>query len=484
MKKLFLFIGAISLLASSCTKNEPNNHSVIKGKINYECNKIKFEWFKVHSAEIKPKTYFAAVDSLGNFEVDIPIQQFSKGVMNINNKEYDLVITPNDQLVISITKDSIIYSGKGAKKNQFLYQLSKQKMSSKLDVIMSWYTKKLEFNNFFTMIEEYANTRKAEFEKFSASHTLEKEFIEYFDIETQLEYVDLYKQAAIIYSRKNRLPLNSLKIPAEFKKQYSIKGLADDKYLVCSNYLHILDGMIKSNVKKIIANNSLLNKDSVSLSVIMDSLSGRTREHFLVQKIYYNFSIYNKYDSLLLSAFNTIKSVKNCINVVETELTNFNNKKAMIGAPLHDKFLKTVLSDTANMRTTISEVLAKNKGKVIYIDIWSLACGPCRVAMPFSKKLKDKLKDYPIEFVYLTVDKHSAGLWNQIFKVSQTKHNHYRFEKGFQSELHKLLNIIAVPTYMLIDKEGKLVSYNEERPYNNMGQINSDLESKLIDLAS
>ena len=484
MKKLILLFGTITLFITSCTQKGQNNQTIIKGKIDYACQEIKFEWFKLHSAEINPKAYFATVDSLGNFEVEIPIQQLSKGVMNINNQEHDLVLIPNDQLVISISKDSITYSGRGSEKNEFLYNLSKHEMSSKLDIMMSWYTKKHEFHDFFTMIEAYTKMRNIEFEKFNASHSLEKEFIAYFNIETQLESVDLYQQSALAYSRKNRVSIDSLKIPAEFKKQYSIKGLLNDKYLVSSDYLSIIGGMVRSNVKKMMINNKDVNKDSVLLSVIMDSLSGKTREHLLVEKIYYDLSIDNKCDSSFISAFNTIKSDKNCIDVIESELINFNNKKAMIGAPLHAKILETVLADTSNIKTTISEVLAKNKGKVVYIDIWSLSCGPCRMAMPFSKKLKDKLKDYPIEFVYLTVDNYSDKLWREVFEVSQTKNNHYRFEKGFDSELHKLLNIMIVPTYILIDKEGKLVSYDEERPNNNKGQINSDLKSKLIDLAS
>ncbi|MRT94577.1 TlpA disulfide reductase family protein [Ancylomarina sp. 16SWW S1-10-2] len=484
MKKLLLFIGTIALLASSCTKKEQSNHTIIKGKIDYACNEIKFEWFKVHSAEMNPKTYFAAVDSLGNFEVNIPIQQLSKGVMNINNQRQDLVLIPNDQLVISISRDSITFSGKGSAKNEFLFNLSKHKTSSKLDIMMSWYTKKLEFNDFFTMIEAYANTREIEIKKFNATHSLEKEFVEYFNIETYLESVDLYEKSAIAYSRKNHTPIDSLKIPLEFKKQYSIKGLINDKYLVSSNYLDIIGDLVRTEVKKMMDNNNSLNKDSVLLSVVMDSLSGKTREHLLVQKIYYDLSIENKYDSLLVSAFNTIKSDKNCINIVDTELTNFNQKKAMIGAPLHAEFLETALADTSNIKTTLAEVLAKNKGKVIYIDTWSLNCGPCRMAMPFSKKLEEKLKDYPISFIYLTVDDYSDKLWDKVFEVSLTKNNHYRFEKGFSSKLHRLFNIILVPTYILIDKEGNLVSYKAERPFNNKWQENSELEKKLIDLAS
>lgn len=484
MRKLLLLTGALTLLLISCTQQEQKNLAIIQGKVLYDIDEIKFEWFKEHSADIKPQTYIAKVDSVGNFTVEIPIQQLSKGMMITNNQRYDLVLIPEDHIKVSITKDSIIYSGKGAEKNNFLQELSQNKKCSRMDIMMSWYREEHELNDFYIMIDEYINTRKMEFEKFSSSHTLQKEFIDYFNIENQLDYVDLYEQAVIAYSRKNGIPIDSLEIPVEFEKQYSIQGLLNDKYLVYSNYLHILNGMIRSNVERIINADTSLKRDEVKLSIIMDSLSGRIREHYLVQGIYYNLSIYDKYDSSMVSAFNTIKTDENCIKVVETELIKFNKKKEMIGAPLHNDFLQTILCDTSKTKMTIAEVLSKSKGKVIYLDIWSLGCGPCRMAMPLSKKLKEKLKDYPIEFIYLTVDNYSDKLWDEVFKVSLTQDNHYRFEKGVNSKLHELFNIMAIPAYILIDKKGNLVSYNAERPYNRMMQENPELEKILIDLAS
>ena len=484
MRKLLLLTASIILLLTSCTHNKQSNLAVIHGKIHYKSNEVKFKWFKEHTADINTKTYIAAIDSSGEFEVKIPIQQLSKGTMVINNQNYDLVLIPNDKITMSISKDSVIYSGKGAEKNNFLYKLSQNKKCSKMDIIMSWYRDEHKLSDFYLMIDKYTNARKSEFEKYISSHTLEKEFIDYYNIETKLENISLYQNAVTVYSRKNRIPLDSIEIPSEFKKQYSIQELVNDKYLLYSNYMSILNNQMASTIEKIMAKNSSVKRDSVRLSVVMDSLSGKTREHYLVKDIYYNLSIYDQYNASTIAAFNSIKSDKNCINTVESVLTKYNNKKAMIGAPLDVECGKTVLLDTLNHETTINKVLSESKGKVIYLDIWSLGCGPCRKAMSFSKKLKEKLKDYPIEFIYITVDNYSDKLWDEVFKVTQTHNNHYRFAKGFDSRLHNLWNIMSVPTYILIDKEGKLVSYKAERPFNNRWEENSKLEKILIDLAS
>jgi len=54
----------------------------------------------------------------------------------------------------------------------------------------------------------------------------------------------------------------------------------------------------------------------------------------------------------------------------------------------------------------------------------------------------------------------------------------FDFEEGFDSKLHQLLSIIAVPTYLLIDKEGNLVSYNADKPYK------AELKEQLLNLAA
>lgn len=483
MKKLFLLIGITAMLFISCTYKGKKNVAYIKGNVPKETNSLKFEWIKKHSADIKPQANIAQIDSLGNFEIEIPLQNLSTGIMSINDNRYNVVFAPNDQIEIKVEKDTIVYSGKGAAKNNFLYILSKNDKCSRMGIMMAWYREEHELKDFFVMINDYIIARKEEFEKFSKTFTLSEEYADYFEIENNLEFIDLYKQAIIAYSRKNNLPTDSVNVPKEYEKHFSIKSLQSDKNLIYANYLMILNGMIRSNTEKVLSTNTLLNQDSVKLLMIMDSLSGLTREHYLVQSIFYNLSIYDKYDSALVASFDKIKSDENCIAVVNNELEKFNKKQEMIGAHFNNEILQTELRDTANNKNTMADILKKHEGKVIYLDIWSLGCGPCRMAMPFSKNLKMKLKDYPIDFVYVTIDDFSDDLWSEVFKVSLGKENHYRFEKGFDAKLLEDLGIMAVPTYLMIDKDGKLISYKAERPFNNMMQENPELEKKLIELS-
>ena len=51
----------------------------------------------------------------------------------------------------------------------------------------------------------------------------------------------------------------------------------------------------------------------------------------------------------------------------------------------------------------IAELFApyRGSGKVLYVDLWGLGCGPCREEMPYSVGLHKKLEGKPVEFVYI-----------------------------------------------------------------------------------
>ena len=57
-------------------------------------------------------------------------------------------------------------------------------------------------------------------------------------------------------------------------------------------------------------------------------------------------------------------------------------KQAPTGAPLHESFQKTMLRDTADTALSFGEMLARYRGSVVYIDVWSLSCAPCIAEMP------------------------------------------------------------------------------------------------------
>lgn len=106
----------------------------------------------------------------------------------------------------------------------------------------------------------------------------------------------------------------------------------------------------------------------------------------------------------------------------------------------------------------LTELLNELKGKVVYVDYWASWCAPCRVAMPNSLRLKNKLKDEEVAFVYFSID-NGQEVWKKAsFSDGLEGYTHnYLVLNHVNSQMKKNLGIDAIPRYLIFDKKGKLV---------------------------
>ena len=123
--------------------------------------------------------------------------------------------------------------------------------------------------------------------------------------------------------------------------------------------------------------------------------------------------------------------------------------------------VETVASATAPEQI-LDVIKAKHKGKVVLIDFWATWCGPCRAAMVQIDPIKEQyLKDKrPVDFVYITGETSPMATWRDAIK--SIKGYHYRLTDSQFGGLLKSLGIMCIPTYMIIDKNGKQVYDNIE----------------------
>jgi len=105
--------------------------------------------------------------------------------------------------------------------------------------------------------------------------------------------------------------------------------------------------------------------------------------------------------------------------------------------------------------------LADFKGKVIYMDLWASWCEPCRAEMPNFKNLKDKFKgNDKVAFMGIAVfdgDKE----WRKA--LSEEKPDWLQLYDA-NSTVAKSYVAAAIPKYILIDKNGKVVNFNAPAP--------------------
>jgi thiol-disulfide isomerase/thioredoxin len=163
-------------------------------------------------------------------------------------------------------------------------------------------------------------------------------------------------------------------------------------------------------------------------------------------------------------------------NIVINEYKRFQNIRNLVGSELPHEILFSNLFNQNGDTVTISKILNKYKGKIIYLDIWSIDCGPCISEMPHSIKLKEKFKDKELVFIYFSVDR-TDKIWKKGIEKIKIPKFHYRLDGGFNSTLLKVLGIKGVPHYILFDKEGKIADLTASRP--SSGKIKTDIHALL-----
>lgn len=125
---------------------------------------------------------------------------------------------------------------------------------------------------------------------------------------------------------------------------------------------------------------------------------------------------------------------------------------------------------------SLDDILNTYKGKVIYLDFWASWCGPCKREMPYSQKLKKELNGKDVAFVYISTD-NNTDKWKAAIDQLQINGIHYRANPKVRNQIIQRFNLQYIPRYILIDKSGKVVDENANRPSNP--QTKQDIEKLL-----
>ncbi|MFA6128982.1 MAG: TlpA disulfide reductase family protein [Bacteroidales bacterium] len=107
--------------------------------------------------------------------------------------------------------------------------------------------------------------------------------------------------------------------------------------------------------------------------------------------------------------------------------------------------------------------LSDFKGKLVYVDVWATWCGPCKYEIPYLDTLETDYHGKDIVFISYSIDEDKPA-WLKFVPENKLQGVQIIGENAWESKLCKDYKIMGVPTFMLFDKEGKIVSVKMTRP--------------------
>lgn len=118
------------------------------------------------------------------------------------------------------------------------------------------------------------------------------------------------------------------------------------------------------------------------------------------------------------------------------------------------------LLDTEGKMVRLSDF----RGKVVYLDFWGVGCAPCIYEFRnWTKPLHDKYGDEEIVFLYICVDSPKER-WLKGVEMYDLQGVNLIAEGWEKNPACQAYNVMGIPHYVLIDKEGKIVRNNASRP--------------------
>jgi len=98
--------------------------------------------------------------------------------------------------------------------------------------------------------------------------------------------------------------------------------------------------------------------------------------------------------------------------------------------------------------------LDQYRGQVVYVDFWASWCIPCKKSFPWMNEMHQKYKDQGLKIIAINVDEESADA----DKFLADTPAEFAILRDPDGKLAKQYKLVGMPTSLLFDTQGKLVS--------------------------
>lgn len=443
-------------------------------------------------------TYCSEIDSNGDFNIELSIL-YPQELYLMYGKYIHIVCSPGDSLYVEIDHrilkektsiDFLKFSDNEIGKTNMLINEFHVAIYENEDFHKYMYQ---DFNDAvrdksFEEFEDFIYKRTQDYSSLIDKIRLENKCPELFnkwanDYLKYMEWQDLMRYSWC-HTSLNNIPDYDIKLP-KYDFIFSKYNMNDNEIFTFdhTDFLHELymffiyssnDSLIRTNKEKKLYN--LIDGVSFRQKMIDKYLSGFTKE--LLQTKNYLDILRSKELELFESVFDSTYTLQqyflDVVNEKHDEVIHY-----------YDKYYTNDVPDGGSLSTIKSEyvsgvidtIMTKYKNKVIYIDFWGSWCGACMDEITKVKVIQEYYKDKNVVFLFLAI-KCEENSWNEIITKKEIMGEHILLTDDQFNVFDAHFKISGIPRYMLIDKNGNIVS-DHALPPSNKNELIKEIDKLL-----
>lgn len=440
MKKILYLL--IAILAISCSQKELKKSIIYGTLVDKAVDTIIFE--------IDNKTMSIPVNNSGGFQIEYSHESPKYCSIDATTK-ISLFIKPASSINIKVYDDKIEFSGDNKNECDYL-QLRESHYKKVMNGFKDNEIFALTEGDFVEKLDSFTTALSKPLNELIKHSTVSQIFVKY--EKERLKYwkydmLSTYHRYSPTFTQKTVLPGPNY---FDFIDSAEFNNI---ELFVFSEYKDFVYSYIlgKSFIKTV--------EDSLTEEQRTDLMLSMSEEQFEKQEIR-DYVVLKVMKRLLYSlqlnddVINRYKTKYAHLKEFDNILKDYDKVKYLSKGNVAPDFTVT---DTKGADIKLSDY----KGKLVYVDIWSPFCAPCIHEFTFCHKLQEELKGKNIAFLSLCLDE-DEGRWKSNIEKYHLEGELLRAKEGWKSELMKQYAIKGVPRFLLIDKDGNIVSANAPYP--------------------
>ncbi len=400
------------------------------------------------------------VDQEGKYKINKELKDPVLAVLKCGNKSLDLYLYPGDNIVVDFNANnfpnSVKFEGKSSALNTYLFK-ERGVFETQLNAIAR-NSENMNPKDFADFAKELYKKRIQYYGKYKKKNPVNSQDQLFINSNIRYQYATMlfnYEDMQCYLQQKESifLPRDFYSPIADFPN--SVEGLLPNLHYV--EYIHeFLNHHAKQSS----------NRNLTKIEVAEQFFSGEVLAYIKAKELAKMCQLGKAYEyGPAIQKYldqNNYKQYNDVLRVVYNE-----NKPIQNGDMAPDFKLKDIAGNDVK--------LSSLRGKVVYIDFWATWCRPCIKSMTYSQRLLEKYKDDDVVFLYVSLDEKPA-LWKS-FVASQNLsgvHINTNTSTEYLSDISKLYKVKQLPTFVIVDKNGKIA-------FNKAGSPGNKVVSNLID---